>query len=450
MTCIIESPALLVEWRQLHDRIRSYQKAIAPQRKLPVEILAEVFQYCVTPDPQVLLYRPFTPELELVCSKWRRVALRTPILWTEVYVDYGNRSDRYHLVSKLAKERLSRSGNCLVSLTIKGGDQSFKTRHAAPDIVSKLVLPNAHRLRSLSVHATEALLLPFLTSTPPSIGSLQSIALSISGRSRLADDIAFFSRAVNLRHVTVLATSHLPLFRFPWAQLTDLHLSTSIHPDVALPLLRKCALLVRCKLHLGITGARTGDERSDNVVLENLLSLAIHLPNLEGVPYGQLIRSLILPRLDSFSVVYPHPTAPMNWTWQTTFLPIITLSNSVETLELSMKVLPGDIDFLFESIPSLVTVHLRGGDALAVGTLEKMSRGEILPKLEILSCHVVDRMDLFLDMLEWRWINRCPNPCTILRYAGIYATPRAFTLNSRTRVDSLKNQGMVIILPRKS
>ena len=446
MTSIIGSPTLLAEWRQLHDLIHSYRIAIAPLRKLPVEILAEVFHYCVTPDPKVLLYCPFTPKLDLVCSKWRRVALGTPSLWTEVHVDYGNQSDSYHLVSKLAKERLSRGGNCLVSLTIEGDEQLFKTRHAAPDIVSELVLPNAHRLRSLSVRATEGLLLPFLTSMPSSIGSLQSICLLISGWPRLADDITFFSRAINLHHVTIVATSHPPFLRFPWAQLTNLHLSTSIHPDVALQLLRRCALLVKCNLHLGITGARTGDEGSENVVLENLLSLTVHLPNSKEVPYGRLIRSLVLPRLNSFSVTQ---ASGHHWTWQPIFLSIITLSNCVETLELSMKVLPGDIDLLFESVPSLVTIHLRGGDALAVGTLLKMSRGEVLPKLENLSCHVADGMDLFLDMLEWRWENRCPNPCAILRYAGIYATHRAFTLNSRTRVDSLKNEGMVILLHRK-
>lgn len=80
----VDKPSALKSYRMERMRaiqnIQSFRMVIAPHRKLPPEILAEVFHYCINPQIKVRS-RPFAVPLDFVCSKWRQVALGTPDLW---------------------------------------------------------------------------------------------------------------------------------------------------------------------------------------------------------------------------------------------------------------------------------------------------------------------------------------------------------------------------------
>jgi len=80
---------LLDRRAELTAEIEAYQITLAPHKKLPPEILAEIFRYCV-PCP---VYLP--PELHeaplllcQICSFWRSVALDTSTLWDNIEARY--------------------------------------------------------------------------------------------------------------------------------------------------------------------------------------------------------------------------------------------------------------------------------------------------------------------------------------------------------------------------
>lgn len=427
--------------QQLHDSLRRHRTAIAAHRSLPNETLAEIFEYCVTDDPKILLYKPFTARLDLVCSRWREVALGTGSLWKEVYVDYGDWND-HHLLTKLAQERLVRSGSAPISLNIHGNYKELM-----PTFVSELVLPFAGRMRSLSIFTTESILASFYA-LPESVAmeNLESIKLSFRREDHgLVPGSVLFSTARNLRRVTLEAFSHPSHLLLPWNQLTELSLATSLHPDVAVSLLRQCPLIVKCEVRLGLTGLLSG-ERLSTVTMHKLTSLTLSCPDFSAnhIDHGRLLQRLSLPHLEFFKLL--NISSQM---WNSTSTSIITQSHCIETIELFVKISQADMDILLKNTPSLVNLHLRGGDSLPQGLLTQMSRGEIIPKLQTLSCFVDKTpMDAFLDMVECRWRRKCASPCVVLRSVATYVTARALTLTSRERVDRLRVEGMSIMLRR--
>ncbi|THU92594.1 hypothetical protein K435DRAFT_612967, partial [Dendrothele bispora CBS 962.96] len=68
---------------------------LAPIRKLPVEVLTIIFNfYCsstyalsinVTHPSRVIL--PATLDLAQTCSRWRKIVMSQPVLWSSLYID---------------------------------------------------------------------------------------------------------------------------------------------------------------------------------------------------------------------------------------------------------------------------------------------------------------------------------------------------------------------------
>ncbi|KAJ6577747.1 hypothetical protein B0H19DRAFT_932929, partial [Mycena capillaripes] len=65
---------------------------LSPIRRLPIELLAEIFKTCSYPEKDNNLVGTDIPALELiaslnVCSFWHNVAMGTPRLWSRILVD---------------------------------------------------------------------------------------------------------------------------------------------------------------------------------------------------------------------------------------------------------------------------------------------------------------------------------------------------------------------------
>ncbi|KAE9410204.1 hypothetical protein BT96DRAFT_789842, partial [Gymnopus androsaceus JB14] len=68
--------------------IASFQNMLSPVRRIPVEILSEIFELACTPDNR---YRHanrvlYMHNLSSVCAAWRKVAHATPRLWSKLCI----------------------------------------------------------------------------------------------------------------------------------------------------------------------------------------------------------------------------------------------------------------------------------------------------------------------------------------------------------------------------
>ena len=421
---------------KIAQRVQSYRIIIAPHRRLPPEILSEIFRYCVAPEIRVGS-KPFTGPLDLVCSRWRRIALGTPGLWNEIHIDYGDWSD-YRILTKEAKLRLSRSGYAPLSLTISGVRTS-KSFNA----VSDLVIPHAGHLASLSVKSSTKSLMEFLLLPPASVAHLKSVELCFLDDSPIPPNSLTWIASQNLRTVSLTAPRHYASISFPWRQLTCLCLHTSITPTAAVVILQQCFNLKQCSLFLGAswTGRPFGPSETEApVVLAALEFLWVHLSKTDSVPYRHLLQPLILPKLDTFCLL-----ASSRYMWYTPLKSVLKLSSSFVKLHLSVQVASFDIEEILHDMPLLADLSLRVGQPFARSTLDIISRGGLVPKLEHLEC-ITTSLASFLDMVECR--QKSDPLCSTLKTVSVYANDNGYTRDCRSRVTKLIAGGMEIVFFR--
>ena len=131
------------EYSDLARRIQSYRTAVAPHRKLPNDVLIEIFLFSppahITTPESGSHAKPYN--LMHVCSKWRQLAFH---LWRDVFVLYKSKEDLKHNAA-LIENVILRYGGLPISLIISVFDgHELRPKDVEKDI-SDLVIKVAHR-----------------------------------------------------------------------------------------------------------------------------------------------------------------------------------------------------------------------------------------------------------------------------------------------------------------
>lgn len=155
--------ALKIERNVEHDQLI---------RRFPVEIISHIFVSLAELPSSSLRRYPAQRLLSEVCTRWRQIALATPQLWTDVFINCSKHASQVDLISRW----LSRSCSLSLNLTLKRGDKyvpsliqplidvlrSHSARWADLDlqlvpgvIVYKLFNNLEHTPRSSSLHLRE-------------------------------------------------------------------------------------------------------------------------------------------------------------------------------------------------------------------------------------------------------------------------------------------------------
>jgi hypothetical protein len=148
--------------RELQHCIEQCQSLLSPIRRLPNEILSEVFGRCATPNiiSTAPVFKNTVHGLRIasVCSYWRTIALLTPRLWSKLglvcYTQEGEGNTSFHSEHdiKLLEFLFCKSQQrpLDVVLSIKGPGSEFS-------LVLKLLLAEAHRWRTLKIITTDVM-----------------------------------------------------------------------------------------------------------------------------------------------------------------------------------------------------------------------------------------------------------------------------------------------------
>ncbi|KAF7299775.1 hypothetical protein HMN09_00983400 [Mycena chlorophos] len=116
--------------------IAAHEALVAPMRRLPLDMLREIFSACLPSERNCAMSASEAPLLlARVCSRWRTVALETPSLWTQLHIVQPTcppwmytRGPQTMLTTKLAQRMdvarwwLDRSGQCPLSISLLAGD----------------------------------------------------------------------------------------------------------------------------------------------------------------------------------------------------------------------------------------------------------------------------------------------------------------------------------------
>ncbi|KAF7348267.1 F-box domain-containing protein [Mycena sanguinolenta] len=138
----------------LKEPIDAHKALISPMRRIPQDVLLEIFFSCLPTEHNALIDPAQAPLiLGRVSRHWREVAYSTPMVWSSIHIPALN----YHITppnlllrfERLVEAWLERSAPCPLSISIF--DQHFYGDHFEEHPVIIQLLPVSQRLRYLAL-----------------------------------------------------------------------------------------------------------------------------------------------------------------------------------------------------------------------------------------------------------------------------------------------------------
>ncbi|KAJ7753816.1 hypothetical protein B0H16DRAFT_763018 [Mycena metata] len=130
---------LYQQWQAVHTYVEAHRALIAPVRRLPRDIIQEIFIACLPEDRNCVMSALEAPVLlGQVCSSWRTISISTPLLWASLHIvepilprepsvsTQLLHAEKHAQRIETTKAWLARSGECPLSLSFssesRGGE----------------------------------------------------------------------------------------------------------------------------------------------------------------------------------------------------------------------------------------------------------------------------------------------------------------------------------------
>ncbi|KAK6977608.1 hypothetical protein R3P38DRAFT_2666399 [Favolaschia claudopus] len=262
--------------KTLSSYIDEHKTLLSPVRRLPLEILSEIFMACLPTDRFCAMSASEAPVLlGHICSSWRALSLAIPQLWASLHVVEPLRYET--AAEKVVGQRLDgmktwlgRSGQCPLSISLhcSSGNHNLTTDDEwagivapplPPDLFSKELIPFAGRWKHLDLVMYPEGFMALANLTAADVPMLQSISLFLHTSYFGIDDLdSAQSGILEGPSLSGFATwvsglnRSLPL---QWHLLVDLTIEADpwepgLHDEQALETLSCCPQLQTCKLSL--------------------------------------------------------------------------------------------------------------------------------------------------------------------------------------------------------
>ncbi|CAK5272284.1 unnamed protein product [Mycena citricolor] len=176
------------EKRQLSAYVDAHSALISPVRRLPVDVIREIFLACLPTARNCVMSTTEAPLLlGRVCSSWRDISLSTPRLWSKLHIvhptsvsyhNYGGAPDLSKDRARLAKRIhatkiwLGRAGECPLSI-------SYDVDHAcmSPAAIIDLLVLYAYRWHTIDMLITSEGVARLMELTEQDVPMLTSVTL---------------------------------------------------------------------------------------------------------------------------------------------------------------------------------------------------------------------------------------------------------------------------------
>ncbi|KAJ6554835.1 hypothetical protein B0H19DRAFT_1263130 [Mycena capillaripes] len=334
---------LLFQRGSLARHVDRYKSVVAPVRRLPPELLIEIFDLCGYPCAADLNLLP----LSQVCSYWRRIAAGTPSLWSHIDVDVAvwrmSGLSPNTLLGRLDSS-LQRGGSLPLTL------QVYLQRDDPYDIsIIKTLVKHSPRWRHLSFSG-ELESLGFLTNVKADLPLLESLSISDTGEFELVLD--FFERAAGLRDLTFKGgVSRIPSIHWEDLQSFQYHDIGGVL-DLAGPLSLMCRLSAGAKFSAILDTSRTDILFPDSQPIVSdvgSFSLALHIQpfhdHITGV-LGEIFGAITLPRVQHLTLHRARYAPAPTWN-QPSFFDFASRSSlHTNLIHLDLRIIISDDELL--------------------------------------------------------------------------------------------------------
>ncbi|ESK93975.1 hypothetical protein Moror_12932 [Moniliophthora roreri MCA 2997] len=423
---------LEIERDSIHVSLEQHRALLSPIRRIPTEMLAEIFQRCL---PDELYVRPSPQDAPLllgqVCSSWRQLALGTSSLWSSIHITVDEKGCHPHL--PLVEVWLSRSATKPLAIRI---DENLRIEglfdHVDEGLVTGAAVlrkfyPAYNRWRHLcltySDWRTEDLPLRGLTVSPPPL--LESLSLT---REYWLGDIRDVLRALlagpNLRRVFwrgIIAGHPNPGEIMSTSTLRELHVENLLTKEQLYSILQNGPDLEICGV--SVFFASPSSHHTESIVqiqLPHLKEFSVTTDRADGQVFDVVstpcLSSLTIQRLDGPSIF--QDDGGMRFWSQRCFSNLVQRSScKIRSLDLSetdiepdelvatLRLLSGTLENL--SLSNDHTNHFCVNDAVLRSLTPSHERADMVlcPRLtftKLWGC-TLSTDGLVGDFLESRW-----------------------------------------------
>ncbi|KAH9485126.1 hypothetical protein JR316_0002033 [Psilocybe cubensis] len=290
---------------------------------LPMELLQEIFLWCVPPRPSQseFLYQSiymvgFASQVAplllcQVCNLWRHISLTLPRLWTslDVFVSMG----KSRPCLPLANIWLARSGELPLSLALYQQNESNDNRIAAGEILDLYRL-YIHRWSNIHFDLTGPRYCRLLTSQQRSAPMLKQFRMQTCYRIYEAEDkdlFGIFDFVPHLSHLQVSRIPDLDIFgetsvRIPWSQLVTLSLDYLPSVGTSLRILENCPKLIDCSFKIDALSGPL----PETPINRELHSLEINIGHEQVATF---LEKVTLPALKQMTIHVRGPLDQYGW-----------------------------------------------------------------------------------------------------------------------------------------
>ncbi|KAJ7689566.1 hypothetical protein B0H17DRAFT_1066176 [Mycena rosella] len=259
----------LIEQRtELSDYVDAHRDLISPARRLPLDIIQEIFIACLPTHRNCVMSAAEAPVLlGRICSSWRDITLSTPRLWASLHIveplhheGWSPTASADKLVQRLETTRtwLGRSGHCPLSISLQSMAYPTDTL-GPPNRLIQAVVPFASRWKHISFTMLPSVLEAVSHLTEEDVPILKSVSISathLSPWDSVRWDLLQFLRGVEIDSFSISASSLTPLeLPLRWDRLTDISMvgawgSSSLTGESSLQVFSRCSQLRSCRLRV--------------------------------------------------------------------------------------------------------------------------------------------------------------------------------------------------------
>ncbi|KAF9463486.1 hypothetical protein BDZ94DRAFT_1321814 [Collybia nuda] len=406
---------------------------------LPPELISHIMIFVVV-EPACFPISLGEPRLRLtqVCTAWRNIAFDTPFIWNLRFPASYDSPDALRLANYWWSQCSSSDLLLLINPVPLECAPPRSTR-----FLENMVLPFTHRLGVIRVNLNCAGITKLLALPPHSFQNLRKISIWLQD----ADFKPSWKKsetsleAAPLLHSVCLSFPPKSQFkpRLPWRQLTRLVLVTSTSGSDFLTILSQCVCLEDG------TFLEISDLNFEMISqIESLPNQVLQLPKLQNLSirfgcssFRYITSRLILPNvIDLQFACWPNRADPTS-----DFIAFLQpMKDSLQHLELRSG-LAGEYNVvseaILESLPHLRTFIVPLRHIILPSTLERISKGEFLQKVERFHFGV-NNIAPVIDMLHTRKTNSF---CSIME---IRVQTKSRSFGFLDELEELRSQGIDI------
>ncbi|KAJ6526955.1 hypothetical protein DFH09DRAFT_1187204, partial [Mycena vulgaris] len=355
---------LTKERDSLSNYVEAHKALISPARRLPLDIIQEIFVACIPTHRNCVMSAREAPVLlGRICSSWRTISLLTPRLWCCLHIAqpagpfYGQPSFSRALEATKVAQRLEttktwlgRSGHCPLSLSVASladhsqDPETGSVIHPTTRHILQALIPFAARWQDIKLTVSSSVLDTLFGLTDHDVPMLKKLEIIQHPEVPLQHaqwELFGLLHGPNISSFNLHGISENYLaFPIQWDHLTTLSIvgdgwpGPSLMSSVAVEILSRCSRIRTCRFVLNDPPI---DSDGEDVLGRHVESPSLHLLHLAGVASAirYLLRRISFPELRDFGFVpfYGHTDSVTN----TTFAPLLATSTRLESIHIPLN-----------------------------------------------------------------------------------------------------------------